>query len=145
MKFLPVPIAILWLAAVIAASIFYRRQSGKPVIPRRPPDAAFSEGFASGRRMSNLFTRLGGANNCLLVTVTPSEFMVVPRFPFNLLFMPEIFGLELRIPRSSIRSVERRKTFLGDWFTISFFTGRPDRIALKLRDPDGFARALGKV
>ena len=145
MKAVPGLIIILWIAAVIVFSIFYRRQNGKPIIPRQPPDAMFSEGYASGRRMTNLFTKLGGANNCLLVAVTPSEFMVAPRFPFNLMFLSEIFGIELRIPRSAIRSIERRKTFLGDWVTISFFTDKPDRIALKLRDPDGFARALGRV
>ncbi len=144
MKFLPFSVALLWIAAWTGISIFYRRQNGKPVIPKRPPDALFSEGYASGRAMTNLFTRLGGANNCLLVAVTADEFMVAPRFPFNLMFLPEIFGLELRIPRSAIRSVERKSTLLGQWFTISFFTDVPRQVALRVRDPDAFAKALGE-
>ena len=144
MKFLPAPIAILWIAAVIAVSIFYRRQNGKPVYPTRPLDALFYEGFASGRKMTNLFTRLGGANNCLMVAVTPSAFSVVPRFPFNLMFLPEIFGLELRIPRSAIRSVERKSNLFGQWIIVSFFIDRPGQIALRLRDPDAFTEALGQ-
>lgn len=38
-----------------------------------------------------------------MITVTPKELIVTPRFPFNLMFLPEIYGMEACVPRSRVR------------------------------------------
>ena len=58
------PTAILlplfWLGGWIAASIWFRRANGKPIMPQKPTDAAFCEDWCSGRSLRNGLTRVGG-------------------------------------------------------------------------------------
>ena len=135
---------IVWIVCLLVASVIFRTQNGKPIIPRVPPDAVFSEGYASGRSRTNWLTTLGGPNNCLLVAVTPGELIVAPRFPFNLMFTPEIFGVELRIPLGAIQSIDRKPSLRGEWFAIVFHTDRPCSVALRVLRADAFAQALGR-
>src|SRR5688500_18299687 len=86
--------AFAWLLTVVAVSVLYRLTRGKPLLRPRVPDALFSQNWCSGRSLRNVVTRLGGASGCLWVTVTRDELLVGSHFPFTLMFLPEIYGLE---------------------------------------------------
>ena len=133
----------LWVGGWLIASAFYRRIKGKPVVPRAPSDAVFHENWCSGRSLRNTLTRIGGARNCLMVYVRGNELAVTPKFPFTLLFLPEVFGLDVRVPVTSITAVERAP--VGGGLRIAFAEGGPPPMELKLRDESGLLRHLGKT
>lgn len=119
----------VWIGGLIAASIFYRLRAGRPIRPDIAHDALFTERNAGGP----------WASKCLLVSITTSELQVAPSFPLNLMFLPEIWGTEYRIPVSDIKSAE---VFRG-WFMnirVELDSGR--MITLKLKRPNSFLRAL---
>lgn len=131
----------MWLAGWTAASIVYRRASHKPVRPTAPPDALYVERRTSGRNLRTLLGRIGGARNCLLVYVTAHDVVVTPHFPFTLMFLPEIYGLELSVPRAQVRLSERR-TLVGRKSIIVSRQGEGDLLELRLRDVSGFQNAV---
>lgn len=132
----------LWIGGWIAASVIYRRIHGKPIFPRAPEGAIYKERMASGANTGHWLGRIGGANRCLIVAVTGRELVVTPYFPFNLMFLPEIYGLEVRTPLSRIRKVEDRRWFFRDSVVVEFDEGQGMRLIL--RDPAAFKRALGQ-
>jgi hypothetical protein len=119
----------VWIAFWILLSVVLRRVRAKPVIPEVPQNAVYSERGASG----------GMASNCLIVAVTPEALMVTPRFPFNLMFLPEMYGMEHNISRSAITGVSAIASW-GSNVTISRRDG--DDLKLKVRDPASFVAAL---
>ena len=131
---------LLWIGGWITASVVYRRNAGKPIIPRQPDRARYKEGQASGWNDGSWVGRLGGANRCLMVSVTDRELVVTPFFPFNLMFLPEIYGLEFRVPLTSIRQVEDRRSFFRAAVVVHLPDGK--RFGLFLRDSDAFRQAL---
>lgn len=123
-------LAIAWIVFVIGASIMFRRNRGKPVFPTVPTDAIYADKRASGR----------WARNCLLVAVTDKALSVVPKFPFNLMFLPEIYGLERTIPLRNIRDVRRlRGLGLGNNVAVDY--GETE-LRLKVRNPQACIDAL---
>jgi hypothetical protein len=124
--------AIAWLLFVIGISIAFRRSKGRPVIPRVPDGAIYNDKWASGR----------WASNCLLVSVTSDALSVVPKFPFNLMFLPEIYGLERIIPVREIREV-RRLRGLGVGNNVAVDYGEAE-LRLKVRNPQAFIDALAR-
>jgi len=132
----------LWIAGWITASIIYRRIHDKPIFPRTPESALFVERAASGVNDSHWLGRIGHANRCLIVAVTGHELVVTPFFPFNLMFLPEIYGLEIRIPVSRIRRVGEWSGILRDFIVVEFDDGRSFRLVL--RNPRAFRKALGR-
>jgi hypothetical protein len=130
----------LWIGGWITASILYRRNHGKPIVPKMPDGALYRERMASGANNSHWIGRIGGASGCLIVAVTSRELVITPYFPFNLMFLPEIYGLEVREPVSGIRAIEARRSFFRDTLIVHFSDGRSFR--LFLRDPDAFRQAL---
>ncbi|HEX5182944.1 MAG TPA: hypothetical protein VFW19_07305 [Allosphingosinicella sp.] len=114
-------------------SILYRRRAGKPIHPHLPPNAAFAERGASGP----------WASRCLLVAVTDEAFMVTPFFPFNLMFLPEIYGLEVTIPLHAIRSVTISDRWLGSNIVIDRGEGRR-KVRVRVSRPHALAAALEK-
>jgi len=134
-----------WLASVIAASIVYRIKVGKPMFPRLPANALFSERACSGRSLRTPWARIGGAQNCLLVAVTADALTVSPFFPFNLMFLPEFYGLEVRIPGPSIGDVDDHQGLFRRKITISYATPDIRRIELRVRDPDALIDALRRI
>lgn len=101
--FLAFVVPVGWLSAWIVGSIIYRQRTGKPLFPRVPDNAVFAEAWRSGRSLKNLLTRVGGARNCLLVYVADGAVTIVPVFPFNLMFLPEIYGLERTASTRDVR------------------------------------------
>lgn len=135
----------IWIILVIAASIYWRKRTGKPLIPRAPEDSLFVERWASGRSFDTLWSQYGGAKNCLLVTVTPTTLSVRIIFPFNLGFLSEIFRVEQDIPLAAIYDIDERTPLIGRPFTTISYTanGRDDRkIELRLRNHARFIAAL---
>jgi hypothetical protein len=137
-------IPVLWIGGWLTVSAIYRRGSGKPIIPRAPSDAVFHENWCSGRSLRNWLTRIGGARNCLMVYVHRNELIVTPKFPFTLMFLPEIYGLEVRVPLSAITSVVPTRVLFGRALRIAFVEGGPPPLELRLREKDSFIRHLGK-
>lgn len=136
------PIAPIWVAGVIGFSIFRRKNAGKALFPKPAEGATFIERGASGRSLMNFWSRIGGARNCLIVSVTRTDIFITPMFPFNLMFLPDIYGLELQVERESIVTVEQRSGFLGS--TVIVRWGQGNAFELQLRNPDDFMRAVGK-
>jgi hypothetical protein len=127
-------VAVGWVALIIGLSVIVRRRAGKPIIPRVPDGALYAERWASGP----------WASNCLLVYVTDEVLSVVPRFPFNLMFLPEVYGLERTVPLRAIREVKQTRGF-GFISNVAVTYGdRPRKLRLKLRDPGAFVEALGR-
>ncbi len=133
----------VWIGGGIVVSILYRRLHGKPVVPRMPRDTNYKELTASGWDDGNWLRRLGGANRCLMVAVTDRELIVTPFFPFTLLFLPEIYGLELSVPLVRIRNVGRGRRLFRDCVLVETADGR--KLGLIVRDPDAFVRALRRL
>lgn len=137
--------AALWVGGWLIASAFYRHMNGKPIVSRAPSDAVFHESWRSGRSLRNALTRIGGARNCLMVYVQGNELVVAPKFPFTLFFLPEIYGLDVRVPLASIIAVERASSLIGRCLRITFAENGPPPMELKLRDENGLIRLLGKA
>jgi len=81
------------------------------------------------------------------VAVTPDYLIIQPRFPFNLMFLPEIYGLEYRIPKLNIRTVEKKGRIFGKGVEVQFIheDGGEKSIRLYLKKTDEFLAAIGKV
>ena len=137
--------AALWVGGGLIASAFYRRMNGKPIVSRAPSDAVFHGNWCSGRSLRNMLTRIGGARNCLMVYVQGKELVVTPKFAFTLMFLPEIFGFDVRVPIASITAVERTSGLIGRSLRITFAEGGPPPMELTLRDESGLIRHLGKT
>ena len=135
----------VWVGGCLIVSAVYRRMNGKAIVSRAPFDAVFHESRCSGRSLRNTLTRIGGARNCLMVYVQGSELVVTPKFPFTLMFLPEIFGFDVRVPIASITAVERTSDLFGRRLRITFAEGGPPPMELRLRNESGLIRHLGKT
>jgi hypothetical protein len=133
-----------WVFGIMGLSAVIRLQRGKPIFARVPADAIFTEKWTSGRSLRNLVGRFGGARNALLVAVTPTRLIVRPHFPFTLVFLPEIYGLEVEIAPSQLRGAEERQGVLLKRIVIEYaLPGRGDEeMELRLRNPAGFLAAI---
>jgi hypothetical protein len=113
------------------------------VFPHVPPERIrFEERTSSGCSHKTMFTRLGGARNCLQVTVTDAEVWIRPFFPFSVL--AQQFDLEHRIARASITSVQPTQSAFVRSLILDYRDerGQTHRLSLMLRKPDDFLRAL---
>ena len=101
----------------------------------------YKERFASASILDS--KPKGNASNCLTIVVTQTEFWVTSFFPFNLIL--DKLGLELRIKRSNISSIEMEKRFFGKSFLITFVNtnGKTNRIRLFSKNFAKFAEAIG--
>ena len=134
--------AMAALLSLIVASIIYRVSRGRPVLAWSVPGASFLERFASGHSGGRLIA-VGRARSCLLVAIASGQVLVRPLFPFNLMFLPEIFGIELEIP---IEKVERVKLKEGLWRSVELRyqdgDGSLNDVVLQLRQPEDFVAQL---
>ena len=140
-------IASVWVVIGVALAIVYclRKLKAVPKIEQR--DILFREWRASGSSHRSLFTRLGGARNCLVVTVTKTELHLCLIFPLNLMFLSRIYDLEHHIPLDRITNITSKKGFLRRRTLIVDFFGEDcgkREIELILKSPDDFLSALEK-
>ncbi|PSJ36509.1 hypothetical protein [Allosphingosinicella deserti] len=118
-------VSAAWIVAVVASSIIYRRMVKKPIIPKMPADPIYGEGRASG----------GMASRCLIVAVTDDALLVGPRFPFNLMFLPEVWGMEYNIPVSDVAEVRTKRSVFGA--NVRVFHGESRHaFGLRVLDPE---------
>lgn len=122
-----------WVILIIGFSIVIRKMSDKDIFPTAPDDALFAERGASARM----------ASRCLLVAVTKNALVVTPTFPFNLMFLPQVYGLEHDIPISSIDQIQTKRSWLGSNAIVSYGKGR--KLALKLKQPEKFDAVIQKL
>jgi hypothetical protein len=123
-----------WIAFVVLASIIFRRRAGKPLMPALPSDPLYGETRASG----------GVASHCLIVAVTDEALLVTPRFPFNLMFLPEVWGFEHKIPIKSIQEVSAKRRWWGSNVRVWYGSNRRS-LRLRVLDPVAFERAVGRA
>lgn len=134
----------MWIAGWLAASLFYRKLRGKPIFYTRLSNTRFRQTNASGHSHRHWFTRLGGANGCLVVQVTEAELDIHPFPPFNWGFLPEIYGLEYRVPLTNVRSAELRRRFFRLCVDVVLHTDDGEtKVSLFLAHPDEFLSSLG--
>ena len=127
--------AFAWLALIYGGSIVVRRANGKPIFPKVPDGALYADKWASGR----------WASNCLIVSVTDKAVSVVPKFSFNMGFLPEIYGLERTIPITSVSEVRRIRSFgLLNNVAVVYDDGVQREMRLKVRRPEAFLDAVGR-
>lgn len=138
-------LALGWITLAVVISIADRKRRGKPVFPKIPADALFSERGCSGRSLDTPWGRIGGARNCLLVALTPKRLVIVPVFPFNLIFLPEIYGLDHNVSVPTIRDVVNRRGIWGRALTITYANPKVRRVGLRLRQPDQFLDNLRRL
>ncbi len=140
-------ICVGWVIGLAILSVFFRKRKRKPIFRPEFPNSRFSERWRSGRSFKSVWTRLGGAKNCLWITVTDDELWLCPHFPFNLGFLPEMGGLECRIPGINILSVERKQTLLGSTVLIRFrnANGIEEAFEVNVRDVEAFDRAIEEI
>jgi hypothetical protein len=135
-------INIAWVLAVFGYLHYRHKQTGL-VFPGVPPAGVrFDERTASGRSHKTLFTKLGGANRCLHVTVTDTEVWIRPLGPFNV--FAQRLDLEHRIPRASITSALPQESTFGRNILLDYrdTQGQTHRLSLMLKKPDDFLKAL---
>jgi hypothetical protein len=96
---------ILWVVGILAFGAFRRIQAGEALFPRKPDHAAFHQSMASGRNLRGPLSRLGGANNCLIVAVVEGRLKTDLIFPFNLALPLNFFGIRIDVRLSEIRSI----------------------------------------
>jgi hypothetical protein len=129
---------------MLVISVLYRIQKGKPLHHRNPDESLFAERLVSGTSFRTWFSRIGGARRSLVVALTPEHLIVRPIFPFTLLFIPELFGLENTIPLTHLREVKDSRLWGRDGVEITFENtgGAPERLWLRLRRREAFYHAL---
>ncbi len=109
------------------------------MFPRAPKGAVFVEAWRFGRSLANVLTRLGGARNGLLVFVADRALTITRVFPFNLMFLAEVYGLEVVAP---LAEVTVKDGLRGKRIILAIRGPRPRRFELWLKDRDGFRTAV---
>ena len=134
---------IVWLLFWIVASVIYRKINNKKIESLPQKKIVYVDKGASGRSLKNWYTRLGGASRCLVITVTDSVIIIRPFFPFNLMFLPEIFDMEHLISISDILNVEVKSSLPGKRVVIEFKKLHTTKIIeLTLNDSSSFVNLI---
>jgi hypothetical protein len=136
----------LWLAGVIGASVLYRVSRGKPVLFFGMSGTSFQERTASGWSNRSFLTKLGGARSCLVVAVVGDRVVIRPWFPFTLMFLPEIYGLEYEFPVHDVVNARQRDSMFRKVVDLDFRNalGQQEAVSVLLRHPDQFLATLGQ-
>lgn len=139
--------AFFWVALVIVASIIYKARKSKKLPSIDPKEVLYQEDGVSGSSHKSIITRLGGARNCLLVTATNNEIDIHPSFPFNLMFLPEIYDLNHRIAVKDIKNIQRIEHVIGKPSIKIEYTqngGEVKGFELYLGNTDKFLTSIGR-
>lgn len=131
-------------AVAILSSVAFRRARGKPVLGWTIDNAQYVEHFASGYSHRTWYTRLGGASRCLLVGIADGRLIIRPWFPFNLMFLPEIYGLEHDLPISHVEDINVKEGMFGRMVRLRLRaeSGKSLDVSLYLRNPDRLIQYL---
>jgi hypothetical protein len=96
---------LLWIVGLFTVSAVYRQMTQKPILFFTVPKAIFVQHTASGFCRDTWWRQLGGASNCLVVAISQQRLVIRPFTPFNLMFLPEIYGLEYDVPLNNVVTV----------------------------------------
>ena len=132
-----------YLSLIMLAYVIFKyvlAQLNRPLIQKS--DIVFQEWFASGCSTKNVFTRFGGAHNCLRLVVTKELLWVTGWFPFSLL--TGFYDLEHLIPLKRIVSLEANQGWLSNVVVVSYLDGAGSTHSLRLipKNAAGFVTAL---
>ncbi len=135
------------VVSVLALSVAYRLSNGKPIFRPNFTEVRFLETWRSGRSTRDVLTRLSPIRHCLWVAVTRDELWVSPHFPFNLLFIPEVFHLDFRIPGRTIINVTELESVVDNQVRIRFAhaTGDEDSLEVVVKDIMNFRKAVAAI
>jgi hypothetical protein len=136
-------IGIAQFVIVVLLSIRYRRTHGKPIVFRDVPGAQFIEKRASGHSHRTWYTRLAGAKGCLIVAVKDGRLIIRPVFPFTMMFLPEIYGLEYEAALNQVKRAVRDRSSVRLGFRDT--SGVEQDVTLYLHNPQAFLDALGHL
>lgn len=130
--------AFVWTVSVFGLMLWRRKQRGLILPKASDSGVVFVERFASGSSHKSWMTRMGGASNCLTIIVTRSQLGVTTFFPFTA--FAGTYDLEHVVPVSDITALNPK----GKVVEIEFqkIDGTLRKLSLRLRDPEGFLRAL---
>ena len=131
------------LVAIISGIRHYRRKRSGIVFPQVSSERIrFDEKAASGYSHKSLFTKFGGAKQCLCVTVTDTEVWIRTFFPFSV--FAQRCDLEHRIPKACIMGLRSKQSAFGRTITLDYHDerGQSHTLTLMLKRPDDFLRAL---
>jgi hypothetical protein len=133
-----------WLLLMAVGSVGYRLSRGKPILFFTVKDAQFIRHLGSGRARKPWWRGFGHANNCLVVAVAQGRFIVRPYFPFTLMFLPELLGLDVDVPLERITGVSEKAGWFTTWLVVAFTTadGEPREVWLRLRNHGELLRLL---
>jgi hypothetical protein len=124
----------------------YRKTRGRPVLFFGLPGASYQHRTASGYSQRSWLSKFGGASGCLVVTIANGHLIIRPFFPFNLFFLPQIYGLEYEVPLYRIRDARLKASLLRRRIDLEFrdSSGQTERISLYLRECQRFLAELGR-
>jgi hypothetical protein len=139
--------AAVMIIAITTGSIVYRLQRSKPIMKTEFRESRFSETWCSGQSDRNMLARLPIAKNILWVTVTKNELHVSPHFPFSLMFFPEAFGLDHRVPGRAIVEVRENSMIHGRAVLVKYrhATGDEETLKLRVNETSSLLRALLEI
>ena len=132
-------------AAVLIASVIYRRRKLANQAPFDESTLSFNESGVSGNSDKNLLTRLGGASGVLKVSVNDEEVYIRPSGPFLYGFLPELLDLEHRVSLDRILSVKPTTGLAGNegiQLTFSDESGQDKVLNLYLKKDNEFKSVL---
>ena len=141
-------ITIILLLTLAVSSVLYRLSKAKPLLKPDFLDSRFNTTWCSGRSDRNILARLTGAKNLLWIIVTGDHVHVSPHFPFNLMFLPEAFGWDHRIPGKTIMDVHETSydsNQRGVLIQYRHATGDEERLELQVSDIPALMKALADI
>lgn len=140
-------LAIVGLGSVLAFSVTYRLAKGKPIFRPSFAHVRFLETWRSGRSPRDALTRLSPRQRWLWVAVTNDELWVSPHFPFTLLFLPEAFHLDFRIPGKTIIQMTEKESAGNHLVLIRFrhATGEEDSLEIVVENIATFRNAIAAI
>jgi hypothetical protein len=135
---------LLWTLGSAAVSFGRRRTAGPVHPPYSPTDVRFVERYVSGSSDKNLFTRFGGAQNALVVTVLRDGLLVEPLRFFKWLLPPNFNDLEHYVAKKDILSVEPTTSLGQSSVRIAILgkDGRSRTLQLRFRRQAEFLAAM---
>ena len=139
--------AILLFLTLAVSSVLYRLVKAKPLLKPDFPGSRFTETWSSGRSDRNILARFAAAKNLLWIVVTKDHLHVSPHFPFNLIFLPEAFGWDHRVPGKTLMDV--RETYAsgrrGVLIRYRHATGDEELLELQVSDVPALMKALADI
>jgi hypothetical protein len=135
-------VAFGWVFLGLLGSAAFRLYRGKPLFVKKFETPLFAENWTSGRDLDSWLTRLGGARNAIYVGIGNGQLLVQPHFPFSLLFLPETFGLEYRLPLELVNVLEIGKSPKNSIVITLGTSSIAANLELNLRDRESFLSAL---